>query len=163
MVYRKIVQSVCGTVHLNQICPEWFLWGSLSWAGHEEKQRVPLHMYTGAHWYWFSYGKSQVSQTCTKCFFLLFFCFLLFLPFILMWWLLNHSTVAKGSVHLCPRGIVDIPAYPASEAALSIIKTGATRQQELYYPWFTYVAALTKDWFPSFTSYIIQNTYNHIP
>lgn len=64
---------------------------------------------------------------------------------------------------MCPRGVVDIPAYPASEAALSIIKTGATRQQELYYPWFTYIAALTKDWSPSFTSYIIQNTYNHIP
>lgn len=160
MAYRKIVQSVCGTVHLNQICPEWFLWGSLSRAGHEEKQRVPLHMYAGAHWYWFSYGKSHVSQTCTVF-------FLFFLPTVFTFYshmmIINHFMVAKGSVHLCPRGVVDIPAYPASEAALSIIKTGATRQQELYYPWFIYIAALTKDWFPSFTSYIIQNTYNHIP
>ncbi len=33
-------------------------------------------------------------------------------------------------------------AYPASEAALSIIKAGATRQREAYYPWFHYFTCL---------------------
>ncbi|XP_026161321.1 hydroxysteroid 11-beta-dehydrogenase 1-like protein [Mastacembelus armatus] len=61
------------------------------------------------------------------------------------------------------RGIVNAPAYPATDAALNIIITGATRQPELYYPWFTWVVSISKDWFPSVTNYIIQNSYNHIP
>lgn len=61
------------------------------------------------------------------------------------------------------RGVVDIPAAPADEAALNIIKTGATRQDELYYPWNTYIVTLTKDWIPSATNYIIRNIYNYIP
>lgn len=61
------------------------------------------------------------------------------------------------------RGVTSVPAYPASEAALNIVITGATRQQELFYPWFTYVASVIKDWFPSITNYIIQNTYNYVP
>ncbi|CAL1593830.1 unnamed protein product [Knipowitschia caucasica] len=61
------------------------------------------------------------------------------------------------------RGIIDIPAAPASEAALRIIQTGATRQEELYYPWNTYLATLTKDWIPSATNYIVRNAYNYIP
>ncbi|XP_017262409.1 hydroxysteroid 11-beta-dehydrogenase 1-like protein [Kryptolebias marmoratus] len=61
------------------------------------------------------------------------------------------------------RGVTDIPAYPASEAALNIIRTGATRQQELYYPWFTQIMSLSKDWFPAITNYAIQNTYNYSP
>ncbi|KAG7239019.1 hypothetical protein INR49_030284, partial [Caranx melampygus] len=58
------------------------------------------------------------------------------------------------------RGITDVPAYPATDAALNIIITGATRQQELFYPWITYVATLSKDWFPPVTNYFIQSTYN---
>lgn len=61
------------------------------------------------------------------------------------------------------RDVTDVPAYPATEAALNIIIAGATRQQELFYPWFTYVASVTKDWFPSITNYIIRNTYKYIP
>uniref|UniRef100_I3JB86 Hydroxysteroid (11-beta) dehydrogenase 1-like a n=1 Tax=Oreochromis niloticus TaxID=8128 RepID=I3JB86_ORENI len=61
------------------------------------------------------------------------------------------------------RGITDVQAYPATDAALNIIITGATRQPELFYPWFTYFIAITKDWFPSVTDYIIQNSYNYIP
>ncbi|XP_072295122.1 hydroxysteroid 11-beta-dehydrogenase 1-like protein [Eucyclogobius newberryi] len=61
------------------------------------------------------------------------------------------------------RGVVDIPAAPASEAALNIIQTGATRQAELYYPWNTYIITLTKDWIPAATNYIIRNAYNYIP
>lgn len=61
------------------------------------------------------------------------------------------------------RGIITTPAYPASEAALNIIKTGATRQLELYYPWYTYVMNLVKDWSPSLTNHLIQNALNYDP
>uniref|UniRef100_A0A087XCC8 Hydroxysteroid (11-beta) dehydrogenase 1-like a n=1 Tax=Poecilia formosa TaxID=48698 RepID=A0A087XCC8_POEFO len=61
------------------------------------------------------------------------------------------------------RGVTNIPAYPATEAALNIIITGATRQLDLYYPWFTQVITLIKDWFPSMINYFIQNSYNYIP
>lgn len=61
------------------------------------------------------------------------------------------------------RGVIDAPAYPATEAALNIIITGATQQPELYYPWFTYILTVTKDWIPAVTDYIIQNSYNYIP
>ncbi|PWA20942.1 hypothetical protein CCH79_00007299 [Gambusia affinis] len=61
------------------------------------------------------------------------------------------------------RGIITTPAYPASEAALNIIITGATRQSELYYPWYTYVMNLFKDWYPSLTRHLIQNALNYDP
>lgn len=67
------------------------------------------------------------------------------------------------SFSLFSRGVVNLPAYPATDAALNIIMIGATRQLELYYPWFTYIIVVTKDWFPSITNYIIQNSYNYIP
>ncbi|XP_029987237.1 hydroxysteroid 11-beta-dehydrogenase 1-like protein [Sphaeramia orbicularis] len=61
------------------------------------------------------------------------------------------------------RAITDVPAYPATDAALNIIITGATRQPELYYPWMTYIATITKDWLPSATNYIMRNTYKYNP
>nr|XP_040039378.1 hydroxysteroid 11-beta-dehydrogenase 1-like protein [Gasterosteus aculeatus aculeatus] len=61
------------------------------------------------------------------------------------------------------RGYTDVPPYPAPDAALNIIVTGATRQPELFYPWFTRALILSKDWFPSFTDYVIQNSYNYTP
>ncbi|XP_022615306.1 hydroxysteroid 11-beta-dehydrogenase 1-like protein [Seriola dumerili] len=61
------------------------------------------------------------------------------------------------------RGVTDVPAYPATDAALNIIITGATRQPELFYPWFTHIVNLSKDWIPSATSYIIQNSYKYNP
>lgn len=67
----------------------------------------------------------------------------------------------SGSVSC--RGYTDVPAYPAPDAALNIIVTGATRQPELFYPWFTRALILSKDWFPSFTDYVIQNSYNYTP
>ncbi|MEQ2242964.1 hypothetical protein ILYODFUR_002223 [Ilyodon furcidens] len=92
---------------------------------------------------------------------------------------LNHELAMKKSnvsISICTlglidtesalnavRGIITTPAYPATEAALNIIITGATRQQELYYPWFTYVMNLTKDWFPSLTNHIIRNALNYNP
>ncbi|XP_041861818.1 hydroxysteroid 11-beta-dehydrogenase 1-like protein [Melanotaenia boesemani] len=61
------------------------------------------------------------------------------------------------------KGVTNVPAYPATEAALNIIITGATRQLNLYYPWFTYLIDIVKDWSPSITSYAIQNSYNYNP
>ncbi|XP_059198002.1 hydroxysteroid 11-beta-dehydrogenase 1-like protein [Centropristis striata] len=61
------------------------------------------------------------------------------------------------------RGITDVPAYPATDTALNIIMTGATRQPELFYPWFTYYVSLSKDLFPYISNYIIQNSYSRIP
>lgn len=46
------------------------------------------------------------------------------------------------------RGYATMTAYPASEAALSIIKAGATRQREAYYPWFHYFTCLVNNIFP---------------
>lgn len=59
------------------------------------------------------------------------------------------------------RGVTNVPAYPASDAALNIIMTGATRQPELFYPWFTYIAAVSKAIFPSITDYFIRNSYTY--
>lgn len=69
----------------------------------------------------------------------------------------------KCSVLFYCRGVTKIPAYPATEAALNIIITGATRQRELFYPWFTQATILTKDWFPSVTDYVIENSYEYNP
>ncbi|TNM87397.1 hydroxysteroid 11-beta-dehydrogenase 1-like protein isoform X2 [Takifugu flavidus] len=92
---------------------------------------------------------------------------------------LYHELAMKKSnvsVSLCTLGLIDteaamdkvrevvnLPAYPATDAALNIIIIGATRQLELYYPWYTYIIVVTKDWFPSITNYIVQNSYNYIP
>lgn len=46
------------------------------------------------------------------------------------------------------KGFNTMTAYPASEAALSIIKAGATRQKEAYYPWFHYFTCLINNIFP---------------
>uniref|UniRef100_A0A8C7WP18 Uncharacterized protein n=1 Tax=Oryzias sinensis TaxID=183150 RepID=A0A8C7WP18_9TELE len=64
---------------------------------------------------------------------------------------LRHELVMKRSnvsISICTLGLIDtasamkhvreftdMPAYPAAEAALNIIITGATRQRELFYPW----------------------------
>ncbi|KAM7410176.1 hypothetical protein PAMA_001565 [Pampus argenteus] len=61
------------------------------------------------------------------------------------------------------RGVTNVPAYPATDAAMNIIITGATRQSELFYPWFTQPLIITKDWFPFLTDYFIQNSYNYNP
>ncbi|KAF6718538.1 Hydroxysteroid 11-beta-dehydrogenase 1-like protein [Oryzias melastigma] len=88
---------------------------------------------------------------------------------------LHHELAMKKSnvsISICTLGLIDtasamkhvrefsdMPAYPAADAALNIIITGATRQRELFYPWFTQLMALTKDWSPSLSDYIIQKFY----
>lgn len=46
------------------------------------------------------------------------------------------------------KGFSTMTAYPAIEAALNIIKAGATRQREAYYPWFHYFTCLINNIFP---------------
>ncbi|KAJ8366525.1 hypothetical protein AAFF_G00350940 [Aldrovandia affinis] len=50
-------------------------------------------------------------------------------------------------------------AAPASDAALHIIKAGATRQKESFFPFYTYLASLFRDWFRFFQDLTIQNCY----
>lgn len=59
------------------------------------------------------------------------------------------------------RGFTNIPAWPASEAALHIITSGATRQTESYYPWFWYYGSLIRDWFPYLRDISIRNFYKY--
>uniref|UniRef100_A0A665WUA1 Hydroxysteroid 11-beta-dehydrogenase 1-like protein n=1 Tax=Echeneis naucrates TaxID=173247 RepID=A0A665WUA1_ECHNA len=94
---------------------------------------------------------------------------------------LYHELAMKKSnvsLSICTLGLIDTDSamekvrlvkiyifltYPATDAALKIIITGATRQQELFYPWFTQIANLIKDWFPFVTNYAIQNSYKYNP
>ncbi|XP_061833881.1 hydroxysteroid 11-beta-dehydrogenase 1-like protein [Nerophis lumbriciformis] len=92
---------------------------------------------------------------------------------------LRHELALKNSnvsVSICTLGLIDtdsamekvkgvtnLPAYPASEAALKIIMTGATGEQELFYPWYTYILTLSKDFFPSIRDYMVLSSYNYIP
>uniref|UniRef100_A0A8C8FED4 Uncharacterized protein n=1 Tax=Oncorhynchus tshawytscha TaxID=74940 RepID=A0A8C8FED4_ONCTS len=52
-------------------------------------------------------------------------------------------------------------AYPANDAALHIIKAGATHQKESFYPGYIYFACLCRDWFPFFRDIITQNSYTY--
>ncbi|XP_026783236.3 hydroxysteroid 11-beta-dehydrogenase 1-like protein [Pangasianodon hypophthalmus] len=61
------------------------------------------------------------------------------------------------------KGYIDIPAYPAHEAAYQIIKAGALRQSEAFYPWYTYYSTLIRDWFPYYRDQVIRNSYNYQP
>ncbi|XP_077464309.1 hydroxysteroid 11-beta-dehydrogenase 1-like protein [Stigmatopora argus] len=92
---------------------------------------------------------------------------------------LSHELAMKNSnvmISICTLGLIDtdsamekvkdvssVPAYPASEAALNIIKTGATKERELFYPWYTYIVTLVRDFFPATRDYIIQKSYNYSP
>lgn len=59
------------------------------------------------------------------------------------------------------RGHTSMTAYPASEAALHLVKAGATRQKESYYPGYTYLACIARDWFPYVRDLVIQNSYTY--
>ncbi|XP_061680028.1 hydroxysteroid 11-beta-dehydrogenase 1-like protein [Syngnathoides biaculeatus] len=92
---------------------------------------------------------------------------------------LSHELAMKSSnvtITTCTLGLIDtdsamekvkdishVPAYPASEAALKIIMAGAARERELFYPWYTYIMTLIKDFFPATRDYIIQKSYNYSP
>ncbi|XP_062374903.1 hydroxysteroid 11-beta-dehydrogenase 1-like protein [Sardina pilchardus] len=57
------------------------------------------------------------------------------------------------------RGYTDVTPYPASDAALHIIKAGATRQKESYFPWFHWFTCFFRDWFPYLRDICIQSSF----
>ncbi|XP_072516365.1 hydroxysteroid 11-beta-dehydrogenase 1-like protein [Salminus brasiliensis] len=61
------------------------------------------------------------------------------------------------------KGYIDMTPYPAHEAAWQIIKAGALRQSEAFYPSYVYYGVLFRDWFPSFRDQIIRSSYNYQP
>ncbi|GAA6096768.1 hydroxysteroid 11-beta-dehydrogenase 1-like protein [Tachysurus ichikawai] len=61
------------------------------------------------------------------------------------------------------KGYIDMPAYPAHEAAYQIIKAGALRENEAFYPWYTFYASFFRDWFPSYRDQVIRKFYKYKP
>ncbi|KAJ8270069.1 hypothetical protein GJAV_G00109990 [Gymnothorax javanicus] len=61
------------------------------------------------------------------------------------------------------KGYTNMTAYPATDAALHIIKAAATRQNESYYPLYTYFISLFNDWFQCFRDLIIRNSFRYEP
>ncbi|XP_058256256.1 hydroxysteroid 11-beta-dehydrogenase 1-like protein [Hemibagrus wyckioides] len=61
------------------------------------------------------------------------------------------------------KGYIDMPAYPAHEAAYQIIKAGALRESEAFYPWYTFYASLFRDWFPYHRDQVIRKVYKYQP
>ncbi|XP_039371278.1 hydroxysteroid 11-beta-dehydrogenase 1-like protein isoform X1 [Mauremys reevesii] len=77
-------------------------------------------------------------------------------------------------ITLCILGLIDteaalektrdkvyMSAYPAAEAALAIIKGGATRAREVFYPWWLELLCCLRDWFPNQRDVVIQSFYNY--
>uniref|UniRef100_A0A8C3SV03 Hydroxysteroid 11-beta-dehydrogenase 1-like protein n=1 Tax=Chelydra serpentina TaxID=8475 RepID=A0A8C3SV03_CHESE len=75
-------------------------------------------------------------------------------------------------ITLCILGLIDTEmalektrcvcaAYPAAEAALAIIKGGATRAREVFYPWWLELLCCLRDWFPDQRDGVIQSFYNY--
>ncbi|XP_072834282.1 hydroxysteroid 11-beta-dehydrogenase 1-like protein isoform X2 [Pogona vitticeps] len=58
------------------------------------------------------------------------------------------------------RDVVDMKAAPVSDTALAIVKAGATRTMELFYPWTIQLLCLIRDWFPEQRNGIIRGFYN---
>ncbi|XP_053148582.1 hydroxysteroid 11-beta-dehydrogenase 1-like protein [Hemicordylus capensis] len=59
------------------------------------------------------------------------------------------------------RGVTTMTAAPASEAALAIVKGGATRAMEIFYPWSTWWLCQIRDWFPYQRDWVIRKFYNY--
>ncbi|XP_063003136.1 hydroxysteroid 11-beta-dehydrogenase 1-like protein isoform X2 [Elgaria multicarinata webbii] len=92
---------------------------------------------------------------------------------------LRHELIMQEkdvSVTLCILGLIDtesalnktrdlvtMTAAPASEAALAIVKGGATRAMEIFYPWTVRVLYFIRDWFPEQRDMILRSKYNYKP
>ncbi|XP_078527698.1 hydroxysteroid 11-beta-dehydrogenase 1-like protein [Lissotriton helveticus] len=59
------------------------------------------------------------------------------------------------------RGKVFMTPYPASEAALAIVKGGTTRAREINYPWQAVFISLLRDWAPEFRDRVVRTYYNY--
>uniref|UniRef100_A0A8C9TYC8 Hydroxysteroid 11-beta dehydrogenase 1 like n=1 Tax=Scleropages formosus TaxID=113540 RepID=A0A8C9TYC8_SCLFO len=56
-------------------------------------------------------------------------------------------------------GRTRVVPYPAGEAALHVVRAGSLRQKESFYPWYTHLVCLVRDWCPFFRDVIIRNSY----
>ncbi|XP_029110865.1 hydroxysteroid 11-beta-dehydrogenase 1-like protein [Scleropages formosus] len=90
---------------------------------------------------------------------------------------LRHEMTMRGSnvtITMCFLGLIDTQsamekvkgytntkAHPASEAALHIIKAGATRQWDTFYPWHLYYMILTGNLHPFIWDFIIRSVYSN--
>ncbi|NWS88301.1 DHI1L protein, partial [Toxostoma redivivum] len=59
------------------------------------------------------------------------------------------------------RGKVHISASPAPEAALAIIRGGATRAREVFYPWWLQQLCCLWTLFPSSGNHVLRTFYNY--
>lgn len=59
------------------------------------------------------------------------------------------------------RGLVYMDALPATEAALAILRGGATRAREAFYPWWLEPLCYVRGWFPSHWDWVVQSFYNY--
>ncbi|XP_008120779.2 hydroxysteroid 11-beta-dehydrogenase 1-like protein [Anolis carolinensis] len=92
---------------------------------------------------------------------------------------LRHELVMQQkeiSITLCFLGLIDtesaisktqgkvaMTAAPASEAALTIVKGGAIRAQEVFYPWTVRILFLVRDFFPAQRDAMIRGAYVYPP
>ncbi|KAI4900950.1 hypothetical protein NFI96_020775 [Prochilodus magdalenae] len=61
------------------------------------------------------------------------------------------------------KGLINMIPYPAHEAAWEIIKAGALRHNEMFYPWHIYYRVIFRDWFPDLRDMAIRSSYNYQP
>ncbi|KAH0625834.1 hypothetical protein JD844_034132 [Phrynosoma platyrhinos] len=92
---------------------------------------------------------------------------------------LRHELIMQKkdvSITLCFLGFIDTESAmkitggkvtntpaPASEAALAIVKGGATRATEVVYPWTIQLLFLIRDWFPEQRDKIIRGNFIYDP
>ncbi|KAG8454779.1 hypothetical protein GDO86_001122 [Hymenochirus boettgeri] len=89
---------------------------------------------------------------------------------------LRHELAMQNSpvsITICVLGLIDtesammkikdkisMPAYPAGDAALAVVLAGASRQREMYYPWYVGPLCLMREWFPQSRDWMIQRIYH---
>ncbi|XP_071966680.1 hydroxysteroid 11-beta-dehydrogenase 1-like protein [Engystomops pustulosus] len=92
---------------------------------------------------------------------------------------LRHELGMKGipvSITLCILGLIDtqsamekvkdkisMPAYPAHDAALAVVSAGASRIEEMYYPWYVKPLCFFREWFPQSRAWVMQRSYQYKP
>ncbi|XP_066460777.1 hydroxysteroid 11-beta-dehydrogenase 1-like protein [Eleutherodactylus coqui] len=78
------------------------------------------------------------------------------------------------SITLCILGLIDtqsamekirdkiaMHAYPAHDAGLAVVAAGASRVEEMYYPWYVRPLCFIRDWFPQSRAWLIQKSYQY--
>ncbi|XP_078280441.1 hydroxysteroid 11-beta-dehydrogenase 1-like protein [Rhinoraja longicauda] len=65
----------------------------------------------------------------------------------------------SAMVKIRARGLVTMSPHPAAEAALDIIRGGATRAKEIYSPWWVEGLVCTREWFTTLKDMIIHRFF----